>query len=596
MTQSFARPRRALLGSLALLSLVSLSSAAQFEQRPADAAVLSAAGLGSGEVQTLSLPFEPGAPFSFTLGVAGEERTVHVAPHSVRSAGYELRVRSADGIEIMPQSVESTYRGTIEGLPGSLVAVNLFEGQLQGILRTEPGAPWYGVQPVTELVPSAPVDEHLVYVETAVLPNGGKCGGALEVLQGPSRDVPADSGGEGAGEVNPKVCEIAIDSDTQFYQANGSSVTATENDITNVINGVSAIYETTADVSYEITVIYVETTEPDPYSTSDSGGLLDQFRAHWNSQHQADQRDIAHLFTGKNLSGSTIGVAWLNVICNKSQGYGLSQSKFSGSFTFRVGLTAHELGHNWSANHCDGSSTCWIMCSGIGGCAGSVTKFGTSSTNSINNKKASSGCLSTPPPPTPPFITNVSPSTIPAFAGGPVTISGFNLAAVTSVTVGGTVLSAPFGVSVENDTTLTFGPPAPSSFGTVSVTATNAAGTSNSLSLTYVATDPPKLTATGLALTGFTFNWSFGAQPNDVWFLLVALNDNTTFPYLGSNILLNSSLVGSGTLSAVGTGSANLVIPPGASGATVYSQVVLLDGGTLSFEDATNITTSSILQ
>jgi len=98
--------------------------------------------------------------------------------------------------------------------------------------------------------------------------------------------------------------------------------------------------------------------------------------------------------TGKNLDGSVIGVAWLAVICNSSNGYGLSQSRFTSNMTNRVGLTAHEVGHNWNADHCDGDGDCYIMCSALGGCAGDVTRFGSRSIGSITSYRDTRGCLS----------------------------------------------------------------------------------------------------------------------------------------------------------------------------------------------------------
>ena len=98
--------------------------------------------------------------------------------------------------------------------------------------------------------------------------------------------------------------------------------------------------------------------------------------------------------TGRTISGSTIGIAYLSAICSFTQGYGLSQSRFSGNITSRVALTAHELGHNWASQHCDGNSPCRIMCSGLGGCNGlSPLAFGPFAINAILNHKATRTCL-----------------------------------------------------------------------------------------------------------------------------------------------------------------------------------------------------------
>ena len=59
------------------------------------------------------------------------------------------------------------------------------------------------------------------------------------------------------------------------------------------------------------------------------------------------------------MDGGIIGIAWLGVVCqsvdfpSQGYGYGLSQSDFNGNFNSATDLTAHELGHNWNADHCD---------------------------------------------------------------------------------------------------------------------------------------------------------------------------------------------------------------------------------------------------
>ena len=157
------------------------------------------------------------------------------------------------------------------------------------------------------------------------------------------------------------ICEIGIDSDMEFYNANGSSVTATQNDITAVMNNVGAIYQSQACVVHDITTIIVRTVEPDPFTSNVPSVLLGEFASHWTSSQNHIQRDVAHLFTGHNLQGSVIGVAYVGGVCSPSSGYGLSQSRFTSNMTNRTALTAHELGHNWSAGHCNVSPPCRIM-------------------------------------------------------------------------------------------------------------------------------------------------------------------------------------------------------------------------------------------
>ncbi|HEX8684914.1 MAG TPA: Calx-beta domain-containing protein, partial [Pyrinomonadaceae bacterium] len=69
-------------------------------------------------------------------------------------------------------------------------------------------------------------------------------------------------------------------------------------------------------------------------------------------------RDLAHMFTGRELDGSTIGIAWTGVVCDAPDiSFGISESKFNDQnpqltpMQQRVGVTAHEIGHNFGASH-----------------------------------------------------------------------------------------------------------------------------------------------------------------------------------------------------------------------------------------------------
>jgi hypothetical protein len=146
-----------------------------------------------------------------------------------------------------------------------------------------------------------------------------------------------------------------------------------------------------------------------------------------------------------------------------------------------------------------------------------------------------------------------------------------------------------------SDTQITFQAPTGSALGPVSVTAENAAGTSNGLSMTFVETNPPKLVATGVGLTGLLFQWSFASSANDLWYLFVSINNPSTVPFAGFNLLASGFLVTSGSLTPAGLGSTSVIVPPGASGATVYSQTLILDGTTFGFVGASNVFSSLIL-
>ncbi|HEX9766951.1 MAG TPA: M12 family metallo-peptidase, partial [Nitriliruptorales bacterium] len=491
-------PARISALTLVLLAAAALPAAAQatlptdarLAPRPAGFEALTRLGVLDATVQRIALPETAGAPIVTSIVIEGAPRTLLLDPVSLRAPGFRLLVQGQDGeLQQVSPAPPATYRGTLPEYPGSVVSGSLLDGGLTGSLLLRPGDAPFGIQPLSALESSADPAEHVVYDSRDQAPTDATCGVPTLALPHAEGSDEATSGAPGGGATSVRICEIACDADFEFYQSKGSSVANVQADIENILNGVENIYSSDVEVLYQITTIVVRTNSSDPYTTASPGGLLDEFQIEWNQNQNGVQRDVAHLFTGRNLSGSTIGIASLGVICTINNAYGLSQSNFSGSFTFRVGLTAHELGHNWSAFHCDGQGDCKIMCSGIGGC-GPVTSFGSSAISSILGKKASVNCLSLPPPSVTPTLLSVNPASVQALGGGTITLNGDDFNTASQVDVGG-VLLGPGAFTVTGSTKLTFSPPVPLALGANDVTVTNVVGVSNVATLTYTAIDPP---------------------------------------------------------------------------------------------------------
>ncbi len=364
-----------------------------------DQRIQDALGVADASIQQIDLPFDAGRPFAATVELEGELVTLDLAPHSMRSLDFQLLVQVEGGelVEMEAPPV-ATYRGTVLEMPGSRVSASLHAGRLTAVIFSADDGPSWVIQPLSEVIPEAGAGAHVVYhTDDAALAEDYFCG-ADDLLENAGLGaIPDEGAGGGTANTPFRVADVAFDADFQFYQQNGSSVAATLRDIERVMDTVELVYERDTLIAYEVTVIIVRTSSgSNPYTSNDPVTLLNQFRTQWNNKHRDIPRDIAHLMTGRNLSGSVIGIAWLQVICaskSTGRGYAVSQSRFTGSHTFRVALTAHELGHNWAAGHCSGGG-CHIMCAGIGGCGGIGLKFGTTAKRQIVNYKNTRGCLS----------------------------------------------------------------------------------------------------------------------------------------------------------------------------------------------------------
>jgi hypothetical protein len=80
-----------------------------------------------------------------------------------------------------------------------------------------------------------------------------------------------------------------------------------------------------------------------------------------------------------------------------------------------------------------------------------------------------------------------------------------------------------------------------------------------------------------------------GGEADDLWFLRVAVGDDSTFPLLGFPVLVKGVLVGSGSLGPVGVASISFLLPPSGVGLSFYSQVATIDGATATFRGASAV-------
>ncbi|HIF02779.1 MAG TPA: hypothetical protein EYQ84_05515, partial [Nitrospinaceae bacterium] len=505
-TSIFRASSAFVLASLAA-ALLTVAPAAQTPQpsvvRQAPPSLLSQFDIHAGTVQILNIAPNANGDYIIPIQVGGQQRTISAQPYDLRGAGYQLLLQDATGVHVMPTPACVTFRGILLEEPTTTVVATIENGTITASIHEELAAPgvegkvWV-VQPINTVQPTAGASVHIVFEasDSAQLPY--QCG------TGPAQpqNLPAPVGVDVIRE-----CDIALEADVQFYQQNGSNVTVTQNDITSIMNQIEFIYNRDCDIQYNITTIMVTTTGV--YTSNSASTLLNQFAGRWNSVHAGIPRDTAHLFTGRSINGGTIGIAYLGTICVTSSSYGLSQSRYTSNYNLRVSLTSHELGHSWSAGHCNSSSPCYIMCSSNGGCNG-ITLFSPVAISQITSFAATRTCLTLLP--STPIINSVNPSTVTVFNPGSVTLSGSGFTGATGYRVG--LQSFTSGFSVINDNTMLIAMPTPTIAGYVTVDVTNSAGTSSIVVVQYTLTSPPKLVLTPVIQpTGGIATFDFAGTP-----------------------------------------------------------------------------------
>ncbi len=318
--------------------------------RPLPEQVNEVLGLRASQVAALKIMWAQADRLSVEVPLDEEVSTLDLELHSVRSPDYRVEIDFGGGITgEVPAGPVRTYRGTVTGKPGSIVAA--FEGDdgLHAKVVLADGNRFW-VEPIAGRIAGAQRDLHAVYRNEDVIPSMGQCDAHDGMRKQPEMMEGAVSIAAAACGTGLCVAEVACDADVEFYLAYGS-VPAVENRINAIINGLNVEYERDVDIRHVISHIVVRIAEPDPYTATSAQTLLNEFRNHWAANHTSVPRDTAELFTGKNIDGSTIGIAWIGAICG-SYGYSVVQADCCGSLGCATDLSAHELGHNWNAGHC----------------------------------------------------------------------------------------------------------------------------------------------------------------------------------------------------------------------------------------------------
>lgn len=502
----------------------------------------------------------------YSLPIHGVEYPLLLELNPLRSPKIRWTQTTADGVVNEPLPPLSTYQGTVEGDPHSQVRLLIQPGLFLGYVRTKQD--WWFIDPMNKFVPGARAERLVIYREEDVRPQFlGVCGSGMlrEHGEGILNSFPPLSFKSAPGAaVSLKQAQVATDADFEFYQAHGAN---SNSFIEGILNQVDGIYQAQLDLKLVISFENVFTTVSQPYSSTDAPTLLGQFRTEWNTNRATVQRDIAHLFTGKNMNGSTVGIAYLGTVCTSlGYSYGISQDN-----SFLAKVTAHEMGHNFNAQHDDQvtppAATCTgsgpLMCSSIQ--PSGPNQFSQRSKDDIGNFTTTNGsCLdSSPSSPSTPLVTT-NPASNVTFSSA--TLNGAvnpNGSATTVIVQWGTTPS--YGSSTTSQ-------PVGSATGTI-VLSVNLTGLFSNTTYHY------QVVATNAAGTAYGADVSFAT----------VLCTQSVFP-INRNI---GSVGGTGSVDVTSSaGSCGWNVSSNASWISVTSGGSGVGNGTVSYSVAANLSTS----
>lgn len=289
----------------------------------------------------------------------GKRFDISLAPNQ-NVLSLAVRKHLADGVGV--------YRGSVDGMPGSWVRLVVADGIPRGLLWD--GSEMYAIEASKETAGAA----HMFKLNDLQIPAGtmtcAQADGtktANDLLTAVSKDITPRVAEAAGAELS---LDLGVIADFEFASAKGSSA---QTALVTRINNVDGIFSEQLGVQINLARTDVFESANDPFTDeSDAGLLLDELTAYRSAN--ADQRanGLTHLFTGRELDGSTVGVAYTGAVCSRSFGAGLTQGTHSDSLDSLI--AAHEIGHNFGAPHdgttgsaCEGTDQSFLMAPRLNG-------------------------------------------------------------------------------------------------------------------------------------------------------------------------------------------------------------------------------------
>lgn len=261
---------------------------------------------------------------------------------------------------------------------------------IYGFVNTDKGT--FYVEPLHYFVKGASKDQYVIYNAKDVIFSKENTCGAIE--SGEHMDVPLT-----AQKMDGECLEIelAVASDYSMFQKY-ETIEGVNNHNTGVMNNVQGNYDD--EFADELQFVFVEQyvidcAGCDPWTSStDAGTVLSSF-TNWAPNGFSETHDLGQFWTNRDFAGSTIGIAWVGVVCTSNRYHALSD--FSNNANLKRVMVSHEIGHNFSAGH-DAAGSPYIMAPSVQNTA----EWSANSINVIQNHYNSRNCLAVCAPPAPP--------------------------------------------------------------------------------------------------------------------------------------------------------------------------------------------------
>ena len=330
-----------------------------------------------------------GAPLVMSFDALGRRFDLELEANS-RLVSVARQNPLLDGVHI--------YRGELAGRPGSWARIVVSDGMPSGMFWD--GDEMYAIEAPGDSIVQSDVSVIYRLADAQIAPGSMSCGSASMVTTG-SAAIEGLLGELGAISQAPGAIselEMGAVGDFEFTNSKGGDAAAATA-ITTRLNNVDGIFSQQLGVQINVTTIDTFSTSNDPFTDErEASGLLDELSTYRSTTPAQNSNGLTHLYTGRDLSGTTVGIAWTGALCSNFFGAGLSEG--NGSPTFDSLVAAHEIGHNFGAPHdgqsgsaCESETGSFIMAPQLNG----NDQFSSCSIAEMSDDIAGASCISALP-------------------------------------------------------------------------------------------------------------------------------------------------------------------------------------------------------
>ncbi len=276
---------------------------------------------------------------------------LNLANSGLISKDYVLNVATEDGIKTTYGTTALPMEGYVNNQPNSRVSLTFNDDFIYGFVQI--GYEMIFIEPLRHYRSDASNDAFIVYNTKDVISSRDlKCG--YEQYQKEMDKHRNDNHSHNGNASRANQCllvEVNLAADYSMVQKYGS-VSGAESHNLGVLNNVKTNYddEFADELRFQLNEQWISSCSTcDPWSSStDPGVLLNSFTG-WAPGGFSTSHDVASLWSNRDFNGSTVGLAWVGTVCTNYK-YNVLQD-FTSDGDLKRCMQAHELGHNFNADH-----------------------------------------------------------------------------------------------------------------------------------------------------------------------------------------------------------------------------------------------------